>query len=139
MNYEFHVGDYVETVDGWVGYVDYWKIYWSDVCHEHALILRGIAKKDGKELPMDFNFVCSDIPRHFNRIGKYTFGRFTKKEKKEIMRLREDDSWLTFRNTNKANVNLCYIIKRINELVDAVNKLRSDYDEHIEAHRQTDR
>lgn len=123
MNYEFHVGDYVETVDGWVGYIDYWKIYWSEVCHEHALILRGIAKKDGKELPMDFNFVCSDIPRHFNRIGKYTFGYFTKKETKKIMRLSEDDSWLTFRNTNKANVNLCYIIKRINELVDTVNKL----------------
>ena len=123
MNYEFHVGDYVETVDGWIGYVDYWKIYWSEACHEHALILRGIAKKDGKELPMDFNFVCSDIPRHFNRIGKYTFGHFTKKEKKKIARLSEDDSWLTFRNTNKANVNLCYIIKRINELVDAVNLL----------------
>ena len=129
MNYEFHVGDYVETVDGWVGYIDYWKIYWSEVCHEHALILRGIAKKDGKELPMDFNFVCSDIPRHFNRIGKYTFGYFTKKETKKIMRLSEDDSWLTFRNTNKANVNLCYIIKRINELVDAVNKLIDKEDE----------
>ena len=123
MNYEFHVGDYVETWDGWIGYVDYWKIYWSEVCHEHTLLLKGIAKKDGKELPMDFNFVCSDIPRHFNRIGKYTFGHFTKKEKKKIARLSEDDSWLTFRNTNKANVNLCYIIKRINELVDAVNKL----------------
>ena len=123
MNYEFHVGDYVETWDGWIGYVDYWKIYWSEVCHEPALLLRGIAKKDGEELPMDFNFVCSDIPRHFNRIGKYTFGHFTKKEKKKIARLSEDDSWLTFRNTNKANVNLCYIIKRINELVDAVNLL----------------
>ena len=123
MNYEFHVGDYVETVDGWIGYVDYWKIYWSEACHESVLLLRGIAKKDGKELPMDFNFVCSDIPRHFNRIGKYTFGHFTKKEKKKIARLSEDDSWLTFRNTNKANVNLCYIVKRINELVDSVNFL----------------
>ena len=129
MNYEFHVGDYVETWDGWIGYVDYWKIYWSEVCHEPALLLRGIAKKDGKELPMDFNFVCSDIPRHFNRIGKYTFGHFTKKEKKKIARLSEDDSWLTFRNTNKANVNLCYIIKRINELVDAVNKLMDKEDD----------
>ena len=130
MNYEFHVGDYVETVDGWIGYVDYWKIYWSEVCHEPALLLRGIAKKDGKELPMDFNFVCSDIPRHFNRIGKYTFEHFTKKEKKKIMRLSEDDSWLTFRNTNKANVNLLYIIKRINELVDAVNKLMDKEDKN---------
>ena len=117
MNYEFHVGDYVETVDGWIGYVDYWKIYWSEVCHEHALILRGIAKKDGKKLPMDFNFVCSDIPRHFNRIGKYTFGNFTKKEKKKIEQL---DYIVTETGTI---YQLSALKNKINELVDAVNKL----------------
>ena len=135
MNYEFHVGDYVETGDGWIGYVDYWKIYWSDVCHEPALLLRGIAKKDGKELPMDFNFVCSDIPRHFNRIGKYTFGHFTKKEKKKIEQLEKDlpvegkckdkkvmikqylgDGYYTLVYNDK-------MIDKINELVDAVNLL----------------
>ena len=135
MNYEFHVGDYVETVDGWIGYVDYWRIYWSEVCHEPALLLRGIAKKDGKELPMDFNFVCSDIPRHFNRIGKYTFGHFTKKEKKKIEQLEKDlpvegkckdkkvmikqylgDDYYTLVYTDK-------MIDKVNELVDAVNKL----------------
>ena len=135
MNYEFHAGDYVETVDGWIGYVDYWKIYWSDVCHEPALLLRGIAKKDGKELPMDFNFVCSDIPRHFNRIGKYTFGHFTKKEKKKIEQLEKDlpvegkckdkkvmikqylgDDYYTLVYNDK-------MIDKINELVDAVNLL----------------
>lgn len=109
MNYEFHVGDYVETIDGWVGYVDYWKIYWSEVCHEPALFLRCIGKKDGKELPMDFNFVCADIPRHFNRIGKYTFGHFTKKEKK-IEKLTQ-------------HVTMFDIINKTNELIDAVNLL----------------
>ena len=64
--------------------------------------------------------------RYFVRIGAYDF---TKKEKKKVARLSEDDSWLTFRNTNKANVNLCYIIKRINELVDAVNKLMEKEDD----------
>ena len=117
MNYEFHVGDYVETVDGWIGYVDYWKIYWSEVCHEPALLLRGIAKKDGKELPMDFNFVCSDIPRHFNRIGKYTFGHFTKKEKKKIERL-------NYIVTETGTIyQLSALKNKINELVDAVNLL----------------
>ena len=115
MNYEFHVGDYVETVDGWIGYVDYWKIYWSEVCHESALLLRGIAKKDGKELPMDFNFVCSDIPRHFNRIGKYTFWHFTKKEKKKIEMIDGVDI--------DDPEDRCFIIDKINELVDAVNLL----------------
>ena len=115
MSYEIHVGDYVETWDGWIGYVDYWKIYWSEVCHEPALLLRGIAKKDGKELPMDFNFVCSDIPRHFNRIGKYTFGHFTKKEKKKIEMIDGVDI--------DDPEDRCFIIDKINELVDAVNKL----------------
>ena len=117
MNYEFHVGDYVETRDGWIGYVDYWKIYWSEVCHEPALLLRDIAKKDGKELPMDFNFVCSDIPRHFNRIGKYTFGHFTKKEKKKIEQL-------NYIVTETGTIyQLSALKNKINELVDVVNKL----------------
>ena len=135
MNYEFHVGDYIETVDGWIGYVDYWKIYWSEACHEPALLLKGIAKKDGKELPMDFNFVCSDIPRHFNRIGKYTFGHFTKKEKKKIENLIINKTVLQYTGDGTSNTGADYtavydntkfqdkMIDKINELVDAVNKL----------------
>ena len=122
MNYEFHAGDYVETVDGWIGYVDYWKIYWSDVCHEPALLLRGIAKKDGKELPMDFNFVCSDIPRHFNRIGKYTFGHFTKKEKK-IKTLPCVTSTIDYGSNSWLVDKVIEARNKINELVDAVNLL----------------
>ena len=140
MNYEFHVGDYVETVDGWIGYVDYWKIYWSEVCHEPALLLRGIAKKDGKELPMDFNFVCSDIPRHFNRIGKYTFGNFTKKEKKKIENLIINKTMFQYTGDGTSNTGADYtavyentkfqdkVIDKINELVDAVNKLMDKED-----------
>ena len=140
MNYEFHVGDYVETVDGWIGYVDYWKIYWSEVCHEPALLLRGIAKKDGKELPMDFNFVCSDIPRHFNRIGKYTFWHFTKKEKKKIENLIINKTVLQYTGDGTSNTGADYtavydntkfqdkMIDKINELIDAVNKLIDEED-----------
>ena len=133
MNYEFHVGDYVETRDGWIGYVDYWKIYWSEVCHEPALLLRGISKKDGKELPMDFNFVCSDIPRHFNKIGKYTFGNFTKKEKKKIEPISDYNKDI-FSNAIKSNSQIVRrisdnIFNKINELVDAVNKLMDKEDE----------
>ena len=140
MNYEIHVGDYVETVDGWIGYVDYWKIYWSEVCHESVLLLRGIAKKDGKELPMDFNFVCSDIPRHFNRIGKYTFGHFTKKEKKKIEALTINKTMYQYTGDGTSNGGADYtavydntkfqdkMIDKINELVDAVNKLMDKED-----------
>ena len=128
MNYEFHVGDYVKTRAGFIGYID----NISDLENDNIAVR--VCYNDGASGIFKVNDL--NITNNFFRIGAYDF---TKKEKKKIMRLSEDDSWLTFRNTNKANVNLCYIIKRINELVDAVNKLRSDYDEHIEAHRQTDR
>ena len=110
MNYEFHVGDYVETRDGKVGYIYYFR--------PNILVFK---TPDGEQYEISTDVLdWSGHPANvFKRIGAYDF---TKKEKK-IERLSEDDSWLTFRNTNKANVNLCYIIKRINELVDAVNKL----------------
>ena len=111
MNYEFHVGDYVETIDGKVGYIYYFR--------PNILVFK---TPDGEQYEISTDVLdWSGHPENvFKRIGAYDF---TKKEKKKIARLSEDDSWLTFRNTNKANVNLLYIIKRINELVDAVNLL----------------
>ena len=116
MDYEFHVGDYVETRDGKVGYIYYFR--------PNVLVFK---TPDGEQYEISTNVLdWSGHPENvFKRIGAYDF---TKKEKKKIMRLSEDDSWLTFRNTNKANVNLLYIIKRINELVDAVNKLMDKED-----------
>lgn len=106
MNYEFHVGDYVKTIGGFVGWI-------SNIKGNNYIVITDENNNIcGYYLPQD--------ERYFVRIGAHDF---TKKEKKKIQRLSEDDSWLTFRNTNKANVNLCYIIKRINELVDAVNLL----------------
>ena len=106
MNYEFHVGDYVKTIGGFVGWI-------SNIKDNNYIVITDENNNScGYHLPPEEKF--------FVRIGAYDF---TKKEKKKIPRLSEDDGWLTFRNTNKANVNLCYIIKRINELVDAVNKL----------------
>ena len=111
MNYEFHVGDYIENSKGDVGWV-------TSVTDEKIVWETNNGKTYVMEVPT-LNRV-QHPEALFVRIGAYDF---TKKEKKKIARLSEDDSWLTFRNTNKANVNLCYIIKRINELVDAVNKL----------------
>ena len=115
MNYEFHVGDYVETVDGSVGYI-------ISIEDDAFTWVNHTPIRDGDDVYFNVeqrNFYSS-VKDVFIRIGAYDF---TNKEKKKIARLSEDDSWLTFRNTNKANVNLCYIIKRINELVDAVNLL----------------
>lgn len=57
-------------------------------------------------------------------------GRF--KDKTVIIKQYLDDNYCTLIYNGK-------MIDKINELVDAVNELESDYDEHIEAHRQTDR
>ena len=116
MNYEFHVGDYIENSKGdvgWVTSVTDEKVVWET--------------NNGKTYVMEVSTLnrVQHPEALFVRIGAYDF---TKKEKKKIARLSEDDSWLTFRNINKANVNLCYIIKRINELVDAVNELMDKED-----------
>ena len=115
MNYEFHVGDYVETWSGAVGYI-------ISIEDDAFTWVNHTPIRDSDDVYFNVeqrNFYSS-VRDLFARVGAYDF---TKKEKKKIARLSEDDSWLTFRNTNKANVNLCYIIKRINELIDAVNLL----------------
>lgn len=128
MNYEFHVGDYVETRAGFIGYID----NISDLENDNIAVR--VCYSDGATGIFKVNDL--NITNNFLRIGAYDF---TKKEKKKISRLSEDDRGLTFRNTNKVSVNLCYIIKRINEIVDVVNELRNDYDKHIETHKQADR
>ena len=117
MNYEFHVGDYVETWSGVSGHISKFEKWRHPAFIEDSVWFVYTTKKGNSYY---FESEVSQLKYEFRRIGAYDF---TKKEKKKIARLSEDDSWLTFRNTNKANVNLCYIIKRINELVDAVNLL----------------
>ena len=77
MNYEFHVGDYVETIDGQIGYVD--GIYTltdsiSWICI-HAISNDQLGVYSQTFTPQ------SKIEDHFLCIGAYDF---TKKEKKNI-------------------------------------------------------
>lgn len=122
MNYEFHVGDYVETWSGVSGHISKFEKWRHPDFIEDSVWFVYTTKKGNSYY---FESEVSQLKYEFRRIGAYDF---TKKEKKKIARLSEDDSWLTFRNTSKANVNLCYIIKRINELVDAVNELMDKED-----------
>ena len=124
MNYEFHVGDYVETWSGVIGHISKFEKWRHPAFIEDSVWFVYTTKKGNSYY---FESEVSQLKYEFRRIGAYDF---TKKEKKKIAKLSEDDSWLTFRNTNKANVNLCYIIKRINELVDAVNKLMDKEDKN---------
>ena len=128
MNYEFHVGDYVETIDGKIGYVHYFR--------PNVLVFK---TQDGGQYEISTDVLdWSGHPENvFKRIGAYDF---TKKEKKKIEQLEKDlpvegkckdkkvmikqyldDGYYTLIYNDK-------MIDKINELVDAVNKLMDKED-----------
>ena len=107
MKYEFHVGDYVETVGGAKGYIcdankDWWYCTNADDEYSFGYVYRIVRLGSG------------EIHECYNRIGAYDF---TKKEKKKIEQL---DYIVTETGTI---YQLSALKNKINELVDAVNLL----------------
>ena len=72
MNYEFHVGDYVITRAGFIGYIDNIRDLGNDNIAVRVCFSDGDAR--------DFRVNDLNITNNFLRIGAYDF---TKKEKKE--------------------------------------------------------
>ena len=110
MKYEFHVGDYIESFDGSVGYLTKVETWYSGTVGNDVVHLQGSTTFDAScgFTPFTITIPLSDISKYFNRIGQYDF---TKPENlKEIERL------------NSCNWNST--AAKINELVDAVNELR---------------
>ena len=104
MNYEFHVGDYVKTIGGFVGWI-------SNIKDNNYIVITDENNNScGYHLPPEEKF--------FLRIGAYDF---TKKEKKKIEMIDGVDI--------DDPEDRCFIIDKINELVDAVNKLMDKEDE----------
>ena len=98
MNYEFHVGDYVKTIGGFVGWI-------SNIKDNNYIVITDENNNScGYHLPPEERF--------FLRIGAYDF---TKKEKKKIEMIDGVDI--------DDPEDRCFIIDKINELVDAVNLL----------------
>lgn len=125
MKYEFHIGDYVETKAdsiGYISHIDGDDIWWYCVY-----------EKDGFRAGTEYcvtGIENDELVHYYNRIGQYNF---TKPEPpKEIGKL-TPNGW--YMGTTGGDD----LIRKINELVDAVNELRKDYDKHLEAHRQTER
>ena len=118
MSYEIHVGDYVETIGGFVGWI-------SNIKGNNYIVITDENNNScGYHLPQE--------DRYFVRIGAYDF---TKKEKKKIEQL-EKDLPIEMKVGNKVAIMKQYfdgnyntiiystkMIDKINELVDAVNKL----------------
>lgn len=111
MEYEFHVGDYVETKRGTIGFV-------SDVPNNDfpcwtATKVSDIDTREGLYSVNDtYTIIVSFSSNHdFNRIGQYDF---TKKDEGRIEPLTCETA------SDYSNEKLR---KKINELVDAVNRL----------------
>ena len=125
MNYEFHVGDYVETVGGAKGYIcdankDWWYCTNADDEYSFGYVYRIVRLGRG------------EIHECYNRIGTYDF---TKKEKKKIEALTINKTMYQYTGDGTSNGGADYtavydktkfqdkMIDKINELVDAVNLL----------------
>ena len=121
MKYEFHVGDYVETKTGTIGYVSkapkkglsYWtpiKLSYNDI--------RDDLYRVGDSYCISFPL----FPMHndFNRIGQYYF---TEKDEGKIEPLVK--SWVLEGAVSNGEYyfDSREVIKKINELVEAVNRL----------------
>ena len=95
MDYEFHVGDYVETVDGEIGYLT--KI----VIDEDFINFYGVFSYNKKSF--EFHYYRELLPYSFRRIGKYDF---TKPEQpKEIKKLPDGygDGYVLYKGTTEVD------------------------------------
>ena len=133
MKYEFHVGDYVETKSGKVGYI-------KNILPSTKLEPPYIhwVTNDGENFlyPIYSWTYCYDVKNAFNRIGQYDLSK--SEQSKEIERLPDDllarfelpDGKSMIMKTytdSKDFVEATYsreFINKINELIDAVNELR---------------
>lgn len=119
MNYKFHVGDYVETYSGAVGYI-------ISIEDDAFTWVNHTPIKDGDDVYFNVeqrNFYSS-VKDVFIRIGAYDF---TKKEKKKIEPISDCNKHI-FANAIKSDNQLVRVVSddilnKINELVDAVNLL----------------
>ena len=123
MNYEFHVGDYVKTIGGFVGWI-------SNIKDDNYIVITDENNNScGYHLPPEEKF--------FVRIGVYDF---TKKEKKKIEALVINKTMYQYTGDGTSNGGADYtavydntkfqdkMIDKINELVDAVNELMDKED-----------
>ena len=115
MKYEFRVGDYVEDATGRVGYI-------QSICQCEQCKARGFYEPF--VLYTDGNSDCITVYEYekgflgYKRIGQYDF---TKKDESKIEPLDYTERFI--RNSTVDSTLISYM-KKINELVEAVNELR---------------
>ena len=134
MKYEFHVGDYVEDITGRIGYIN--SICRCKYCKERGFYEPHIMYNNG-----DTDYITAyEYDKgllDYKRIGKYDF---TKKDKVEPLLINKHIS--IYCDNGKTNSPSDYktvfeqdelndkMIDKINELVDAVNRLEEKVNEN---------
>lgn len=109
MKYEFHAGDYVETVDGFIGWVSY--------------VDRNYITMKSNEGIISGPWSIPEEQYHFNRIGQYDF---TKKDEGKIKKIDIKKTGSVFTGRETAIIDT--MSNKINELVEIVNELRDKND-----------
>ena len=115
MKYEFHVGDYVETKDGWIGYVN--EIYSTD--NSLDIVWTSGNGIIGEIVHADWELLYGELAR----IGQYDF---TKKDEGKIEKIDVKKAGSVFTGRETAIIDT--ISNKINELVEAVNELKDKND-----------
>lgn len=124
MKYEFHVGDYVETSGGHEGYIlkyscfsDEFPVDWFFTVYH---------KEYGHSTVYEVRENC--FPAFFNHIGQYDF---TKEDEGKIKPLVK--SWVLEDADGKGEYHFDSreVIKKINELVEVVNRLEEKVNEMV--------
>lgn len=129
MKYEFRVGDYVEDRAGYRGCVIRSDLlYFEDIFKKYI-----IAVEFGNEGPITYALTADEVKRKFKRIGKYDF---TDCAVEDIEPLMIEKPVSMYCGDGKTNSPSDYrrvalqdefndkVMKKINELVVAVNELR---------------
>lgn len=129
MKYEFHVGDYVETKNDARGYVeDVNELIWR--CTQSSNDYMYVAGRP--------YFIPVEFDSRFNRIGQYDFTKKAEdKNNNKIEPLCEEytKSFPICEVTNMGYTSECYsfdlgvVGKKINELVDVINRLEEKVSE----------
>lgn len=114
MKYEFHVGDYVETVGGFIGWVSY-------VDQDYITI-------KSNEGIMSGPWSIPEELYHFNRIGQYDF---TKKDEDKIEKIDIKKTGGVF--TGRETVIIDIISNKINELIETINRLKEKVNEMVQS------
>lgn len=118
MKYEFHADDCVECRNGSIGYLTEGETWYSGTIGDDIVRLQGNTTVDVScgFTPFTLTIPLSDISKYFNRIGQYDF---TKKVEGKIEPIYDDP----------ADWEDSFVLNKINELVDAVNRLEKKVNE----------